>query len=202
LPNKVYWALYETYYKEMKYVFGRKKFMLYNDKRNFCAQRHWEEYKLGINGIFEAQRLYDEKIAKAVGANKAAQLYDLHQFQYELDLNCGVYGVYKGDKLVYIGSTMRSFDERWQEHLDAGKFDLNYEMKPLYTKYAIQEDLGMQVLADRELRLIEFMLIRQYKPEMNKEGVTTTFRLGKKDISRDPCFMEQYTALQMERMDF
>ena len=197
LPNRVYWSIFEKYNKEMRYAFG--KHLNLGGKYAFINESRWRECKLGINGIFEAEKQYNILISKAMGADKANQILNFNQLKDEINLNRGVYGVYKGDKLVYIGSTNRSFDERWSEHLEAGKFNEEYEMRPLYTNYAILEDLGMSALADRELRLIEFMLIRQYKPELNIEGVSKGFRLVR-DEAKDPCFLEQYSALTFEKI--
>ena len=100
----------------------------------------------------------------------------------------GIYGIYLGDELVYIGSTMRSFEVRMREHIEniekgskelylyslLGKEDLgNLSWSPLIN---CKELKANKVFTVEDVESMELALISLYKPKGNLAGVSEEFR--------------------------
>lgn len=95
----------------------------------------------------------------------------------------GVYGLYKNDELIYIGSTIRDFEDRRQEHIEG----LKAKKKELYV-YSLLDTIDMRVIIDcselkvnkklniEDVESMELALITLYKPEGNLAGRTTDFK--------------------------
>ena len=96
----------------------------------------------------------------------------------------GIYGIYAGNKLVYIGKTFQSFKERFNEHMSAFRHDDSYKYQKLrlykeagmeiqLRPIVILEDLQMEhkrTINNTELSCMELALIQAFKPELNVEG--------------------------------
>lgn len=99
------------------------------------------------------------------------------------DLDYGVYGIFQKGKIVYIGSTIRPFRERWKEHqanFKAGKSDTLYQAvknEDLEYKvlFSVKDFLCSRPLSRSEIEAIELALITQYRPIGNVAGVKTPF---------------------------
>ena len=97
--------------------------------------------------------------------------------------NTGIYGIYIDDKLVYIGKTTTSFEQRFKEHnknindtmyihklmREAKKDGLSVYMKPIITLEDLKME-GKKVINNKELECMELALITAYKPIGNIEG--------------------------------
>lgn len=98
----------------------------------------------------------------------------------------GVYGVWVNDKLFYIGSTNRSFEERFAEHqfnLQNKSHELNWYSKiepDDKIKYIPIIDITQlkcdRVLEADDIKTMEYALILAYQPEGNIAGRITPFR--------------------------
>jgi hypothetical protein len=98
----------------------------------------------------------------------------------------GIYGIFEGNKILYIGKTTRSFEKRFQEHLkgvrdtDADKRLYKVLQEKLkdgkdiyFMPLVIIENLQMKnkrTINDKELKCMELSLITALKPECNIEG--------------------------------
>ena len=98
----------------------------------------------------------------------------------------GVYGIYINNELVYIGETMRSFEERFKEHkLNLRKneeykyIELNkaknggakISLIPLIdVEKLLEECEGKRTFSEKEVKCMELALIKMYQPKLNIEG--------------------------------
>lgn len=98
----------------------------------------------------------------------------------------GIYGIYMNDKLVYIGETIRTFEERFREHKKG--FEDNKEQKYIELNKAkkngakitlvplidMDELLGgcknKRSFTEKEIKCMELVLIKMYQPIFNIEG--------------------------------
>lgn len=100
----------------------------------------------------------------------------------------GIYGIYKDDKLVYIGYTSRDFQDRFKEHRNIiyGKEEAPKNMK-LYSiihkgenlcmkELICKNDVKCEDLTERDLKAMELALITLYQPEGNLQGVTMNYK--------------------------
>lgn len=102
----------------------------------------------------------------------------------------GVYGIYFGDELVYIGSTFVSFEERFKQHKESvmGKrkaSKIHYAIKDakqkgVNVKFQIlidvdQLDYNGVLMDGRDVESMEFALIRIFMPRYNIQGVSKPF---------------------------
>lgn len=99
----------------------------------------------------------------------------------------GIYDIYINNELVYVGKTMRSFEVRFDEHLNEAFFikdSNNYQQNFLYQS---MRDAGIENikfkkriiccnkgeyldLNDKELQCVELGVINALKPKYNYEG--------------------------------
>ena len=110
------------------------------------------------------------------------------QGKNEVYEKAGIYGIYLNDKLIYIGSTQRSFKQRLKEH----NYKLNnHDSGYLYTylnKYSnIKTKLSLRSLlvfdyirttkeiSQTEVGWIELSCISMFRPICNLAGVKTNF---------------------------
>lgn len=96
----------------------------------------------------------------------------------------GIYGIYYGNMLIYIGYTKKGFINRFKEHEDAfirkdkrlndmyGKYNLDdIEFRILIDEEELQDMLGIDEPLDPEVfQLIEYCLIKTIRPIENIEG--------------------------------
>ena len=110
----------------------------------------------------------------------------------------GVYGIYVNDKLVYIGSTTRSFDVRFKEHRGR-MLDKDWEGQPkLYQRLREAFERGDRIqliplvevermkkkgkgISKRDLAIMELAFISCYLPECNIEGVEKPYFIPYKE---------------------
>lgn len=103
----------------------------------------------------------------------------------------GVYGAWVNDKLFYIGSTNRSFDDRFNEHwvqLTCNGKELDWYSKVNYEKDKIEFKPIIniaQLKCDKELdatdiKSMEYALILAYQPKGNIAGRVVPFKYNLK----------------------
>lgn len=106
--------------------------------------------------------------------------------QKEKPQSYGVYGIYKDDELIYVGSTMREFDIRFKEHLK----NINEKSTELYLYSLLNKNDNIyfvkfidvaQLKTNRELgrqdvEAMELALISVYKPRGNLAGNSYEFK--------------------------
>lgn len=98
----------------------------------------------------------------------------------------GVYGIYKDNNLIYIGSTMRDFQERFGEHIQ----NIISKSKELYVYSLLndEDNISFKILIDiaqlktnsnitrRDVESMELGLITIYKPPGNLAGNKYEFK--------------------------
>lgn len=102
----------------------------------------------------------------------------------EKDLN-GIYGIYRFDKLIYIGSTSRNFKERLKEHnqnIEKGSpllyryirkhSNSKYTMRPIVIKEYVRTNRNIEL---ENLHWMELSLISCFRPICNVSGLITNF---------------------------
>lgn len=103
----------------------------------------------------------------------------------------GIYGLYQNGKLIYIGKTIRSFEERIKEHSDVinGRVEKPQGMI-LYNLIQPEDTITWEILlnikdlkvegkiSNRDLEAIELGLISIYKPKGNWQGVKGNYRFS------------------------
>lgn len=91
----------------------------------------------------------------------------------------GVYGIYKDNELVYIGYTLRSFEQRWNEHKEAfvkgnSSQHLYRTIEPGNIEYKVLVDIDKLItnrpITRNEVEAMELALISLYKPIGNLSG--------------------------------
>lgn len=98
----------------------------------------------------------------------------------------GIYGIYYAGKLVYIGMTTNSFEERFKQHQEYYKKNSNrqylypylhtlgseslIEYKPLIKVEDISKYHRKTQIRKKELQCMEYALITLLKPEGNISG--------------------------------
>lgn len=106
--------------------------------------------------------------------------------------NRGIYGIYFKDELIYIGLTLRSFEERFWQHKN--NLENNSEELFLY-KYLRDKDyhnnLTLQPLINlndvksanrlnaRDIQMMELALITLYQPLCNVQGKLKDYKISK-----------------------
>lgn len=118
--------------------------------------------------------------------------------QNKHDDDYGIYGIYFGSELVYIGMTERSFTQRWGEHLAAimSGTDNSLYMYTQISAYDIHK-LSFKVLINAKevnehtdrpgqvtrmtLKDWEYALIKMYQPRFNYMGVHKPYRWDEKN---------------------
>lgn len=104
----------------------------------------------------------------------------------------GIYGIYLNNELVYIGSTT-CFSKRFSAH-ERGIFEkpeqhVHHELNKYI--HLPQYQISIKVLidttieqnhsfTDKELRAMEYGLIKMYQPKFNRAGITTPFYVTNK----------------------
>lgn len=92
----------------------------------------------------------------------------------------GVYGVYYEEELVYIGMTMREFEDRWDEH----RRNIKNNSKELKFYDLIEDESKVEfkklidvaflntnkILTERDVKSMELGLISVFKPKGNLAG--------------------------------
>lgn len=100
--------------------------------------------------------------------------------------NWGVYGIYEDEELVYIGMTMRDFEERWNEHrrgikkrssemIFYSQIDPNaqIEFKVIVNAKDLKVD---RALTRNEIEAIELGMITYFKPKYNYAGRVVNYK--------------------------
>lgn len=102
----------------------------------------------------------------------------------------GVYAIYVNDKIIYIGSTTRTFDIRFNEHQKA-LLDLNQPQLNVYSLIRILQEAGQTItykplidcsklqtnktLTTHDIESMELALIQEHQPVGNIAGLTKPF---------------------------
>lgn len=100
--------------------------------------------------------------------------------------NGGIYGIYENGELVYIGMTMRPFEDRWKEHqerIEKGSNELAlYNLIDANAKIEFKKLLEVDKMdsndkiTKRDLQAMEFALIQEHRPKYNFAGRTQPYR--------------------------
>lgn len=101
----------------------------------------------------------------------------------------GIYGLYKNDQLVYVGSTCRPFKDRIithyqgiQQAIETGKTDtFVYSLFSQEDKISVSilidmYEVGCNQLTERDLRAMELAMITYFAPVGNVMGIKQGFR--------------------------
>lgn len=110
----------------------------------------------------------------------------------EKNISYGVYGMYYKEKLVYIGMTMRVFEDRWKEHID-NIMQGSKELK-LYSYFQPQDinDIQFKILINckdmqtnseltrRDVESMELAMINYFRPQYNLSGVSYPYQYSGK----------------------
>lgn len=167
--------------------FLHKSFYLYkNYGENYCCHEIWTFQKL--------HKVIEEEQKKKEAAEKA-RLEKEKEKEKKLKSkeNKGIYGIYFNDKLIYIGKTMNSFQERFNTH----KREMNSDnpsqyvskylkkhkkendeviLKPLLT---LQDFKVQGELSNRDIEAMELALITLYQPICNVQGKMQDYKFSK-----------------------
>lgn len=123
IPDKIYWELYYKYYGWWKQI--PTKLEKYNLKLKIVYNESWyQSIGTGFDKVREAQAALDKAI-------KAYQEKKIHA-DFRLEKR-GVYCIKDKDEIIYIGSTVRSFGERWEEHRKIFEGELDKPNMKLYS---------------------------------------------------------------------
>ena len=133
------------------------------------------------NWILSRGKIYFEK-GKDINVDGAEYLWTLDK---------GVYGIFEGEELIYIGETMRNFETRMREHNQAMNnkssiskmykyINENFEEKKFYMRPLVE--LGIRMWVDRpltqaEVYAIELGFITCFRPKFNRAGETSVYRM-------------------------
>lgn len=108
---------------------------------------------------------------------------------HEFTDDYGIYGLYHGDDLIYIGLTKQGFDKRWEQHKDGldngapqklytfGLRSNDVEMRPLIRAQDIKELMPKEVkqVSMQVLEFMEYALLKVLRPIGNVQGVSTSY---------------------------
>ena len=139
-------------------------------------------------GLLE-ERIAPEPIPLEVLFQKDKAGHFINLEKYPKYNHYGIYGLYKNNQLIYIGSTSRPFKTRIHEHyqniqkaIKTGKS--NFQVYSLFT----QEDkvstsilvdiyeVGYNRLTDRDLKAMELAMITYFAPAGNVSGIKQGFQ--------------------------
>ena len=105
-----------------------------------------------------------------------------------------IYGIYKGNSLVYIGKTHRPIMLRIKEHIDG----INDGVEGFYSKMDGMDNVHFKILfeshngiIERELECIEKTFIEFFKPAFNVEGVQTEYEFKEKPRTISERFLDE-----------
>lgn len=157
---------YKSYIEEQK-IKTFKDFMTYKN-----AYYKEAMYKSSYEKALKRQK--EEKERKESKKNKKEEI-----------IHYGVYGIYQHGELVYIGSTMRDFEDRFYEH----KKNFESKSEAMYVYKAIENN-GLEMvpiidvndlkverkLTRSEVEAMELALIHLYKPKGNYAGIKKEFK--------------------------
>lgn len=101
----------------------------------------------------------------------------------------GIYGMYEDGELVYVGMTMRPFEDRWKEHIEGIETQSD---KLIFYKQVKQKDkIEFRILVDvskiksndaitrRDVEAMELGFIRMFQPRYNYAGRTVEYKFTK-----------------------
>lgn len=137
------------------------------------------------NGIYPYDYSNNPLIKAIIKACYENDGLELENSNENLD-ECGVYGIWIEDKIVYIGKTKSKsgFKNRFAYHnsmIKTGGEDLyiglreairsgqHYYMRPIIS-------LSGEEFSERDIECMEFALISFLKPKFNKEGINKKYR--------------------------
>ena len=196
LQNKVsidYWYHMIDRDKEVEKNRDRKMLAYFEKKtgmkRDYYSLHHYVEIIIHhlIPISYEKINIYKEKIKLLLKEEEERQNQIKQRAKNKKKVG-GVYGMYENGELVYIGMTMRKFEDRWQEHLDNIKdrsTALNFyqyvsnDAKIEFKKLIEIEKLKCNVeLTKRDIEAMEFALIYEHQPKYNLAGRTVPYRFS------------------------
>lgn len=123
-------------------------------------------------------KIQSERMVKQQDKEKKEKLKRAKRTSY------GIYGIYIENELVYIGKTVRNFNDRWKEHEACVKDRniINSNQPYLYeamrnNKYEFRKliEFTSEVMYDWDLQCMEFALIETHKPKYNYVGVKVPY---------------------------
>lgn len=116
IPDKVYWSLYRLYYGWWRFI-PNNLVKKYHVQRKIVYNETWyASIVSGLNKVEEARKRLDNAVKFY---NEALDVYNESIDSDKYLEKRGIYCFKKDEKIVYIGSTIRSFRTRWEEHRKA-----------------------------------------------------------------------------------
>ena len=197
-------AIYELV--QGKYTFqkiGYKEYVVFND--SILNDERIKEHQKYLYKKFYTYKCINWNNDDALFASeylKKKQSYEGEQRRKELKnkqqtnkekrrmlSNRGIYGIYCNNKLIYIGKTNVSFEQRFKQHKDA--IDNNEPKQSLHTYIIKAKQNGAVIemkpiinildlkvkgnITDRDLQAMELALIQLYQPICNVEGINKQY---------------------------
>ena len=97
-----------------------------------------------------------------------------------------VYGIKKDGKIIYIGETTRNLKTRWFEHIcgSNGKWEVGATFIILYD--------GKEIRDNQQLQTLEKMLIEEFKPRRNIEGVVFPYKYQSEKMAIQHSKLKNY----------
>lgn len=128
------------------------------------------------DAYYAAKKVLEEKgYLEKEGNGEEYIFYNVRKEKKEPVIKKGIYGIYKNGELVYIGKTVRNFEERWKEHENfiRRKSDKLY----VYSLFEEGDEVEFKVLVDMsegytegDISAAENGMIAIYKPVGNVAG--------------------------------
>lgn len=170
-----------------------------------CFEYYWtiigDDYSITWNGVRISKESREEikkiKNFELSGSSFLGRKFKRNGYSKEIDSknfyfkqkkveHYGVYGIYKDDELLYVGSTMRNFEDRMKEHRD----NINNGSTELYFYKLVNknDELKYRILIDvseiktnkkidrTDVESMELALISYLQPVGNLAGRVSEFR--------------------------
>lgn len=163
--------------------FGSSYFIYLNKKD------YWNIYKRERKGKSFLNIQYQDAEGKSYRFPSAKEYY-CNECAGSVEGGRGVYGIYKGEELLYIGYSTNLI-ARIKQH-EQNFINNNVAENPMYGHYNIEELEFKELIAEEEiqdlvncqepvdiciLQIIEWALIKTLQPKWNREGVTKNYKL-------------------------
>lgn len=135
----------------------------------------WNNYSMKNYTIRVVSKEVEKK--RIEDQQRREKYLETKQKKKENVISCGIYGIYQNNELIYIGMTMRNFEDRWNEHLK----NIREKNNELYFEQFmdIKKNIRFEKLIDicklktnkeitrRDVESMELALINVYQPKGN-----------------------------------
>lgn len=195
--QKIYDILYEKYYIKTTNVEYRynlyKNVIIYSD--DIFEDKEVMELNTKLSKMFYNYSLNNKYMSKKEYDNILEEVREYEKRKKKLEKreskDRGIYGIYYKGKLIYIGLTLRSFEERFNDHkrnlenknedmylykfLKDKDYHNNLVLKPLIN---IKDIKCSNKLNERDIQMMELALITMYQPLCNVKGKYQDYRIS------------------------